>query len=200
MREGISGDPGTGTHFLYAGAGYRGSCFPKDVKALVHTARDNGVTLQVLTAVEAANDKQKHVLVDKIVKRFGEDLSGRQFAVWGLAFKPNTDDMRDAPSRVVIAELAKRGATVKAYDPVAMPEARRVLEGVNGVRFVENQTQALEGSDALVIITEWKEFKSPDFDAIKSMLKQPVVIDGRNLYEPAFMRTLGIEYSGIGRA
>ena len=200
VRKGIGSDPRIGTHFLYAGAGYGGSCFPKDVKALVHTARDNGVTLQVLTAVEAANDKQKHVLVDKIVKRFGEDLSGRQFAVWGLAFKPNTDDMRDAPSRVVIAELATRGATVKAYDPVAMPEARRVLEGVNGVRFVENQTQALEGSDALVIITEWKEFKSPDFDAIKSMLKQPVVIDGRNLYEPAFMRTLGIEYSGIGRA
>jgi UDPglucose 6-dehydrogenase len=200
VRKGIGSDPRIGTHFLYAGAGYGGSCFPKDVKALVHTARDNGVTLQVLTAVEAANDKQKHVLVDKVVKRFGDDLSGRQFAIWGLAFKPNTDDMRDAPSRVVIAELAKRGATIKAYDPVAMPEAKRVLEGVNGLSFVDNQTQALEGSDALLIITEWKEFKSPDFDAIKSMLKQPVVIDGRNLYEPAFMRTLGIEYSGIGRA
>ncbi len=199
VRKGIGSDPRIGTHFLYAGAGYGGSCFPKDVKALVHTARDNGVTLQVLTAVEAANDKQKHVLVDKVVKRFGDDLSGRQFAIWGLAFKPNTDDMRDAPSRVVIAELAKRGATLKAYDPVAMPEARRVLEGVKGVRFVDNQTQALEGSDALLIITEWKEFKSPDFDAIKAMLKQPVVIDGRNLYEPALMRTLGIEYSGIGR-
>ncbi|MDO9312983.1 MAG: UDP-glucose/GDP-mannose dehydrogenase family protein [Burkholderiaceae bacterium] len=200
VRKGIGSDPRIGTHFLYPGAGYGGSCFPKDVKALVHTARDNGVTLQVLTAVEAANEKQKHVLVDKVVKRFGEDLSGRQFAVWGLAFKPNTDDMRDAPSRIVIAELAKRGARIQAYDPVAMPEARRVLEGVNGLSFVDNQTQALEGSDALVIITEWKEFKSPDFDAIKSMLKQPVVIDGRNLYEPAFMRALGIEYSGIGRA
>jgi len=200
VRKGIGSDPRIGTHFLYPGAGYGGSCFPKDVKALVHTARDNGVTLQVLTAVEAANEKQKHVLVDKIVKRFGEDLSGRQFAIWGLAFKPNTDDMRDAPSRVVIAELAKRGAKVKAYDPVAMTEARRVLEGVRGLDFVDNQTQALEGSDALVIITEWKEFKSPDFDAIKSMLKQPVVIDGRNLYEPALMRALGIEYSGIGRA
>ena len=199
VRKGIGSDPRIGTHFLYAGAGYGGSCFPKDVKALVHTARDNGVTLQVLTAVEAANDKQKHILVDKVVKRFGDDLSGRQFAVWGLAFKPNTDDMRDAPSRVVIAELVKRGATIKAYDPVAMPEGKRVLEGVKGLSFVDNQTQALEGSDALVIITEWKEFKSPDFDAIKSMLKQPVVIDGRNLYEPAFMRTLGIEYSGIGR-
>jgi UDPglucose 6-dehydrogenase len=200
VRKGIGSDPRIGTHFLYPGAGYGGSCFPKDVKALVHTARDNGVTLQVLTAVEAANEKQKHVLVDKIVKRFGEDLSGRQFAIWGLAFKPNTDDMRDAPSRIVIAELAKRGAKVKAYDPVAMTEARRVLEGVQGLDFVDNQTQALEGSDALVIITEWKEFKSPDFDAIKSMLKQPVVIDGRNLYEPALMRALGIEYSGIGRA
>ncbi len=199
VRKGIGSDPRIGTHFLYAGAGYGGSCFPKDVKALVKTAKDNGVTLQVLTAVEAANDKQKHVLVDKVVKRFGNDLSGRQFAVWGLSFKPNTDDMRDAPSRVVIAELVKRGATIKAYDPVAITEAKRVLEGTKGLTFVDNQTQALEGSDALVIITEWKEFKSPDFDSIKAMLKQPVVIDGRNLYEPAFLRTLGIEYVSIGR-
>ena len=199
VRKGIGSDPRIGTHFLYAGAGYGGSCFPKDVKALVKTAKDNGVTLQVLTAVEAANDKQKHVLVDKVVKRFGNDLSGRQFAIWGLSFKPNTDDMRDAPSRVVIAELVKRGATIKAYDPVAITEARRVLEGTKGLTFVDNQTQALEGSDALVIITEWKEFKSPDFDSIKALLKQPVVIDGRNLYEPAFLRTLSIEYVSIGR-
>ena len=199
VRKGIGSDPRIGTHFLYAGAGYGGSCFPKDVKALVKTAKDNGVTLQVLTAVEAANDKQKHVLVDKVVKRFGNDLSGRQFAIWGLSFKPNTDDMRDAPSRVVIAELVKRGATIKAYDPVAITEARRVMEGTKGLTFVDNQTKALEGSDALVIITEWKEFKSPDFDAIKALLKQPVVIDGRNLYDPAFMRTLGIEYMSIGR-
>ncbi|MBY0467392.1 MAG: UDP-glucose/GDP-mannose dehydrogenase family protein [Burkholderiaceae bacterium] len=200
VRKGIGSDPRIGTHFLYAGAGYGGSCFPKDVKALVKTAKDNGVTLQVLTAVEAANDRQKHVLVDKVVKRFGNDLSGRQFAVWGLSFKPNTDDMRDAPSRVVIVELAQRGATIKAYDPVAITEAKRVLDGTQGLTFVENQTQALEGSDALVIITEWKEFKSPDFDAIKALLKQPVVIDGRNLYEPAYMRTLGIEYTSIGRS
>ena len=199
VRKGIGSDPRIGTHFLYAGAGYGGSCFPKDVKALVKTAKDNGVTLQVLTAVEAANDKQKHVLVDKVVKRFGNDLSGRQFAIWGLSFKPNTDDMRDAPSRVVIAELVKRGATIKAYDPVAITEARRVMEGTKGLTFVDNQTKALEGSDALVIITEWKEFKSPDFDGIKALLKQPVVIDGRNLYDPAFMRTLGIEYMSIGR-
>ena len=136
----------------------------------------------------------------KVVKRFGNDLSGRQFAVWGLSFKPNTDDMRDAPSRVVITELVKRGATIKAYDPVAITEAKRVLEGTKGLTFVDNQTQALEGADALIIIIEWKEFKSPDFDAIKALLKQPVVIDGRNLYEPAFMRTIGIEYASIGRS
>jgi UDPglucose 6-dehydrogenase len=202
VRSGIGSDPRIGYHFLYSGAGYGGSCFPKDVKALVSTARSNGLELQVLQAVEAANERQKHVLVDKVVKRFGDDLAGRQFAMWGLAFKPNTDDMREAPSRVIIAELVRRGATVKAYDPVAMPEARRVLEGVNGMKgvsFVDNQTDALRGSDALVIVTEWKEFKSPDFDAIKSLLKQPTVFDGRNLYEPKLMQSLGIAYFGIGR-
>ena len=199
VRSGIGSDPRIGYHFLYSGAGYGGSCFPKDVKALVSTARSNGLELQVLQAVEAANERQKHVLVDKVVKRFGDDLAGRQFAMWGLAFKPNTDDMREAPSRVIIAELVRRGATVKAYDPVAMPEARRLLEGVNGVSFVDNQTDALRGSDALVIVTEWKEFKSPDFDAIKSLLKQPTVFDGRNLYEPKLMQSLGIAYFGIGR-
>ena len=199
VRSGIGSDPRIGYHFLYSGAGYGGSCFPKDVKALVSTARSNGLELQVLQAVEAANERQKHVLVDKVVKRFGDDLAGRQFAMWGLAFKPNTDDMREAPSRVIIAELVRRGATVKAYDPVAMPEARRVLEGVKGVSFVDNQTDALRGSDALVIVTEWKEFKSPDFDAIKSLLKQPTVFDGRNLYEPKLMQSLGIAYFGIGR-
>ncbi len=200
VRKGIGSDPRIGTHFLYAGAGYGGSCFPKDVQALVHTARDNGVALNVLTAVETANKRQKRVLVDKVVARFGKDLSGFQFAIWGLAFKPNTDDMREAPSRVVINELSRLGATLKAYDPVAMPEAMRVLADVPGLAFVTSQTEALGGSDALLIITEWKEFKSPDFDAIKSMLKQPVVIDGRNLYEPALMLSLGIEYLGIGRA
>jgi UDPglucose 6-dehydrogenase len=199
VRNGIGSDPRIGYHFLYAGAGYGGSCFPKDVKALVSTARTSGLDLQVLNAVQAANERQKHVLVDKIVTRFGEDLTGRQFAMWGLAFKPNTDDMREAPSRVVISELVRRGATVKAYDPVAMPEARRVLAGVQGLSFVDNQTEALRGSDALVIVTEWKEFKSPDFDAIKSMLKQALVFDGRNLYEPALMKSAGITYFGIGR-
>ncbi len=199
VRKGIGSDPRIGYHFLYAGAGYGGSCFPKDVKALVTTARAAGVELQVLQAVEAANERQKHVLVDKVVARFGADLTGRHFAVWGLAFKPNTDDMREAPSRVVISELLRRGASITGYDPVAMPEAERVFAGVSGIRFASSQAQALTGADALLIVTDWKEFRSPDFDAIKAALKQPVVIDGRNLYEPALMATLGIEYSGIGR-
>ena len=200
VRKGIGSDPRIGYHFLYAGAGYGGSCFPKDVKALVSTARNVGVELRVLKAVEMANERQKHVLVEKVVGRFGENLSRRRFAVWGLAFKPNTDDMREAPSRVVIAELARRGATLVAYDPVAMPEARRVFEGLAGLSFAESPAGALEGCDALIIITEWKEFKSPDFDAIKSLLKQPMIIDGRNLYDPALMDSLAIEYIGVGRS
>jgi UDPglucose 6-dehydrogenase len=199
VRSGIGSDPRIGYHFLYAGAGYGGSCFPKDIKALVSTARSNGLDLQVLTAVQIANERQKHVLVDKIVAQYGEDLSGRQFALWGLAFKPNTDDMREAPSRIVISELVRRGATVNAYDPVAVPEARRVLAGVSGLTFVDSQTEALQGSDALIIVTEWKEFKSPDFDAIKSLLKEPRIFDGRNLYEPRLMADMGIAYYGIGR-
>ena len=200
VRKGIGSDPRIGTHFLYPGTGYGGSCFPKDVKALLHTGRENGVALGVLAAVEAANERQKHVLVDKIVERYGEDLSGRTFAIWGVAFKPNTDDMRDAPSRVIVAELARRGARLQAYDPVAMDEARRVLHDVAGLNFAASQADALAGADALVVVTEWKEFRNPDFDAIKATLKAPVIFDGRNIYEPAFMRTLGIEYSSIGRA
>ncbi len=199
VRMGIGSDPRIGTHFLYPGTGYGGSCFPKDVKALIHTGRENGLSLGVLQAVEAANERQKRVLVDKVVARFGEDLTGRTFAVWGLAFKPNTDDMRDAPSRVVVAELARRGAAVQVYDPVAMDEARRVLEGVPRLSFMDSQAAALAGADALLVVTEWKEFRNPDFDAIKAALKQPVIFDGRNLYDPALMRMLGIEYRGIGR-
>jgi len=199
VRMGIGSDPRIGTHFLYPGTGYGGSCFPKDVKALIHTGRENGLSLGVLQAVEAANERQKRVLVDKVVARFGEDLTGRAFAVWGLAFKPNTDDMRDAPSRVVVAELARRGAAVQVYDPVAMDEARRVLEGVPRLSFMDSQAAALAGADALLVVTEWKEFRNPDFDAIKAALKQPVIFDGRNLYDPALMRMLGIEYRGIGR-
>jgi UDPglucose 6-dehydrogenase len=200
VRLGIGSDPRIGTHFLYAGTGYGGSCFPKDVKALIHAGRANGVPLQVLGAVEAANERQKRVLVDKITARFGDDLAGRRFALWGLAFKPNTDDMREAPSRVVVAELARRGAVLQAYDPVAMPEAQRVLAGTPGLHFAASQQEALEGADALVVITEWKEFRNPDFDAIKAALKQPLIFDGRNIYDPALMRMHGIEYQGIGRA
>ena len=199
VRKGIGSDPRIGYQFLYAGTGYGGSCFPKDVKALISTAAGAGIDLKVLSAVEAANDRQKQVLVDKVLARFGDDLAGVQFAVWGLAFKPNTDDMREAPSRVVIEALARRGARIKAYDPVAIVAARRVLDHLPAVEFTTGQQAALEGSDALLILTEWKQFKSPDFDGIKSTLKQPVIFDGRNLYDPESMRDLGIEYYGIGR-
>jgi len=200
LRRGIGSDPRIGYQFLYAGAGYGGSCFPKDVKALVKAASDNGIPLQVLTAVEAANERQKRVLVDKVVARFGADLKGRRFALWGLAFKPNTDDMREAPSLVIIDELTQRGATVAAYDPVSMAEAARVLGPREDVSLVARADAALAGADALLIVTEWKEFRTPDFDAIKAALKAPVVFDGRNLYDPKLMKALGIEYSGIGRA
>jgi UDPglucose 6-dehydrogenase len=200
VRRVLATDPRIGPHFIQPGCGYGGSCFPKDVKALIHAAGEHGVALGVLQAVEAANERQKHVLVDKIVERFGDDLTGRTFALWGLAFKPNTDDMREAPSRVIVAELARRGAAVQAYDPVAMDEARKVLGGTPGLTFVDSQKQALEGADALVIATEWKEFRNPDFEHIKAVLKQPVVFDGRNLYEPALMKTFGIEYRAIGRS
>ena len=200
VRKGIGADPRIGTHFLYAGTGYGGSCFPKDVKALIHIGHQNDMTLQVLTAVEAANDRQKTVLVDKVVRRFGEDLAGRRFAIWGLAFKPNTDDMREAPSRVIAEALLARGATLCVYDPVAMDEARRVLQGVVGIDYAESAADALEGADALLLVTEWKEFRTPDFEHIKATLKQPVVFDGRNLWEPALMKAQGLEYHAIGRS
>jgi UDPglucose 6-dehydrogenase len=199
VRQGIGSDPRIGWHFLYAGCGYGGSCFPKDVKALIKTAKEYGHGLKVLTAVEDANDAQKHVLIDKIEKRFGADLSGRRFALWGLAFKPNTDDMREAPARVIIEELFKRGATVMAYDPVAMQEAERIFGDESRLSYAGRPKSALEGADALLIVTEWKEFRSPDFEAIKSRLKQPVVFDGRNMYDPKVMAAQGIEYFGIGR-
>ena len=199
VRLGIGSDPRIGTHFLYAGCGYGGSCFPKDVKALIKTASDEGQDLLVLKAVEAANDRQKHVLVDKVTRRFGDDLKGKHFALWGLAFKPNTDDMREATSRVVLAELFERGATVTAYDPVAMEEARRIFGDEPRLRYAENPMAALEGADALVIVTEWKEFRSPDFDRIKATLKSPVIFDGRNLYEPSLVQQAGLTYESIGR-
>jgi UDPglucose 6-dehydrogenase len=199
VRQGIGSDPRIGYHFLYAGCGYGGSCFPKDVKALIRTAAESGRDLKVLQAVEDANDAQKQVLVNKIVRRFGDDLAGRRFAVWGLAFKPNTDDMREASARVLIAELLARGATVTAYDPVAMTEARRVFGDEPRIDYAENPDAALVGADALAIVTEWKEFRSPDFARIANTLKTPVIFDGRNLYEPRLVRDAGIDYQPIGR-
>jgi UDPglucose 6-dehydrogenase len=197
VRRGIGSDSRIGYGFLYSGAGYGGSCFPKDVKALIKTAAANGHDLKVLNAVEDANDLQKTVLVKKITKAFGEQLSGLRFAIWGLAFKPNTDDMREAPSRVVITELAKRGATICAYDPVAMAEAQRVIK--EPINYAHSPMEAIAGADALVILTEWKEFRSPDFEEIAKQLKTKRIFDGRNLYEPAVVRRAGLVYEGIGR-
>ncbi len=199
VRQGIGSDPRIGYHFLYPGCGYGGSCFPKDVKALIKTAQDDaGITLKVLTAVEEANDAQKHILTKKLVGRFGH-LKGMHFALWGLAFKPNTDDMREAPSRELIADLLAAGATVAAYDPVAMHETQRIYGDEPRLQYSENPMAALDNADALLIATEWKEFRSPDFDAIKGKLKNPVIFDGRNLYDPKFVRGQGIEYFAIGR-
>jgi UDPglucose 6-dehydrogenase len=199
VRRGIGSDSRIGYDFLYSGCGYGGSCFPKDVRALIRTAEgDAGITLKVLTAVEAANEAQKHVLTRKIKARFG-NLKGRRFALWGLAFKPNTDDMRKAPSIEVAADLAAEGAAIAAYDPAAMPNARRVLAGLSSLEFADSAMAALDGADALIIVTEWKEFRSPDFDAVRRSLKQPVIFDGRNLYDPATVRGQGFEYFAIGR-
>jgi len=206
VRHGIGSDPRIGHSFLYAGAGYGGSCFPKDVQALERTARQYDQDLLILRAVEAVNDQQKLVLGQKVVKRFGENLQGHHFAIWGLAFKPNTDDMREAPSRVLVRQLLDAGATVSVYDPVAMEEAKRVLaldlnaEELARVRFAASPMDALNGAEALVIVTEWKAFRSPDFDKIKTVLKHAVIFDGRNLFEPQVMAEAGFEYHGIGRS
>nr|WP_315252774.1 UDP-glucose/GDP-mannose dehydrogenase family protein [uncultured Duganella sp.] len=206
VRRGIGSDPRIGHSFLYAGAGYGGSCFPKDVQALERTARHYEQDLLILRAVESVNDKQKLVLGRKVLSRFGAYLGGKHFAIWGLAFKPNTDDMREAPARVLIRQLLDAGATVAVYDPVAMPEARRVLAlDLNAaelarVRFADSPMDTLTGAEALVIVTEWKAFRSPDFDRIKAALKHAVVFDGRNLFEPEVMAELGFEYHGIGRS
>ena len=197
VRRGIGSDSRIGYGFLYSGAGYGGSCFPKDVKALIKTAAANGHDLKVLNAVEDANNLQKTVLVTKITRAFGDQLSGLRFAIWGLAFKPNTDDMREAPSRVVISELVRRGASVCAYDPVAMAEATRVIK--EPITYADSPMGALADADALVILTEWKEFRSPDFEEIAKQLKTKRIFDGRNLYEPAVPRRAGLIYEGIGR-
>jgi len=199
IRRGMGADPRIGYHFLYAGAGYGGSCFPKDVQALIRTAGQEDSMLRILGAVEDVNREQHQVLGRKIVGRFGEDLSGCRFALWGLAFKPNTDDMREAPSRVLIAELLRRGATVCAYDPAAMGEAGRIYAAEPRVELAQSPMEALTGADALVIVTEWQEFRSPDFETIRTRLKNSAIFDGRNLYDPGEMRRHGIEYFPIGR-
>ncbi|MEN9455512.1 MAG: hypothetical protein RL210_1031 [Pseudomonadota bacterium] len=200
VRQGIGSDPRIGFHFLYPGVGYGGSCFPKDVQALQRTGQENGLNLRVLNAVEEANEAQKAVLVNKLLARFGDNLAGRTFGMWGLAFKPNTDDMREAPSLVVIRALLDRGAKVVAYDPVATHEAQRMTEGWDGLSFGKSSAEVLQGADALLIVTEWKEFRSPDFDAMRNSLKQPVIFDGRNLYQPDMLAKAGYEYYPIGRA
>lgn len=199
VRKGIGSDQRIGYHFLYAGCGYGGSCFPKDIRALQRTGREYGLPLKVLDAVEQVNDAQKSVLLNKITARFGEDLTGKHFALWGLAFKPGTDDMREATSRVTMEGLWARGATVTAFDPVAMPETQHIYGERADLSYAENSKDALHNADALVIVTEWKAFKSPDFEIIKARLKQPVIFDGRNLFEPKTIAALGIEYHGIGR-
>jgi UDPglucose 6-dehydrogenase len=199
VRVGIGSDPRIGYSFIYPGAGYGGSCFPKDVQALERSARDVGYQPQILQAVEATNNRQKEVLVNKLRRHFGPKLKGSTVALWGLAFKPNTDDMRAAPSRTIIELLAKDGVNIRAYDPVAAEEAKRIF-GENGpVKLCRNAYEAAEGADALVIVTEWKEFRSPDFDRLKQILKSPLVFDGRNIYDPAMLGRFGFTYYAIGR-
>ena len=207
VRKGIGSDSRIGYHFLYAGIGFGGSCFPKDVSALQKTALSHGCTLGVLEAVQAANQAQKYVLIKKISQRFGPSLSGKTVALWGLAFKPNTDDMREAPSRVLIKALIDMGARIQAHDPVAMEEAKRSIaldfadtpNQQKNIQFCDSAEVALEKADLLVVATEWKAYRSPDFNLIKSQLSMPIIFDGRNLYDPAEMSALGIEYFGIGR-
>ena len=200
VRRGIGSDPRIGYHFLYPGCGYGGSCFPKDVKALRRTAQQQSMDLKILHAVEEVNEAQKERLVQKVTARLGENLGNRRFALWGLAFKPNTDDMREAPSRVVIEQILERGGAVHAYDPVAMKEARHIYKSESRISFADTPMAALDGCDALLIVTEWKEFRSPDFAAIRERLKQPLVFDGRNLYDPEMLADAGLEYFSIGRA
>jgi len=198
VRLGIGSDPRIGYAFIYPGVGYGGSCFPKDVQALKRSADEVGYEASVLSAVESVNNRQKHVLFDKIKAHFG-DVRGKTFALWGLAFKPNTDDMREAASRVLMESLWAAGAKVRAYDPVAMAECRRIYGTREDLVLCKNSPEALAGADALTIVTEWREFRSPDFDYIKATLRTPVIFDGRNLYDPAYMARAGFSYYAIGR-
>lgn len=199
VRLGIGSDPRIGYHFIYPGCGYGGSCFPKDVQALARTSHEHGWEPKILNAVEAVNQKQKIRLVEKILSRFGDNLEGRHFAVWGLAFKPNTDDMREAPSSVIIRELCNLGASITAYDPVAVGEAKKALRDLTSVTFGTEPYSALEGADALILLTEWKAFRSPDLARIREMLSDGVIFDGRNVFDPENVNQHGLDYYSIGR-
>lgn len=199
VRRGIGSDPRIGYHFLYPGCGYGGSCFPKDVQALCRTAEENGQSLKILNAVESVNAGQKQLLGQKVLAHFNQDIRGKRFAIWGLAFKPNTDDMREASSRVLIEMLWEHGATVSAYDPVAMDETRRIYGDDPRLQLAYTQYDAIKGADGLLIVTEWQEFRIPNFEKLKQNLKTPVIFDGRNLYEPEDVRQNGFSYYSIGR-
>jgi UDPglucose 6-dehydrogenase len=199
VRHGMGADPRIGSRFLFAGVGYGGSCFPKDVKALIATGVDNGLEVPLLHAVEHINAKQKTLLVDMVVDHFGEDLSGLKFAMWGLSFKPNTDDMREAPSIEIIKGLTAKGATVVATDPVAMENAAVILKGNERVSFLADEYEAVSGVDALLLVTEWGTFRAPSFSRLATAMKQKVIFDGRNIWQPAKLREMGFEYYGIGR-
>ncbi|MDE0039689.1 MAG: UDP-glucose/GDP-mannose dehydrogenase family protein [Gammaproteobacteria bacterium] len=199
VRHGIGSDPRIGYQFIYAGCGYGGSCFPKDVRAMAYMAHEVGQSAEIVRSVEAVNQRQKRIVVDRLNEHFGGDLSGRALALWGLSFKPNTDDMREAPSRVVMEAAWAAGATVRAYDPVALAEAARLYGPREDLVLCRHRDEALAGADALVVVTEWNEFRSPDFDAIKAALKHPVIFDGRNLYDPRTLAALGLTHIGIGR-
>jgi UDPglucose 6-dehydrogenase len=199
VRNGIGSDSRIGYSFIYPGCGYGGSCFPKDVKALERTARQMGYKAELLNAVENVNDRQKQVLFNKVVQHYKDDLQGKIFALWGLAFKPKTDDMREAPSRIILEALINAGAVVRAFDPEAMAEAKRIYGDKPGLTLVETAEEALQGANALIVVTEWKNFWSPDFDLIKRTLKDAVIFDGRNLYQPELLKKQGFVYYGIGR-
>ena len=199
VRQGIGSDPRIGYHFIYAGIGYGGSCFPKDVQALKTTAAQLGIEPEILNAVESRNQKQKHYLLDKIVQHYGTDLTGKTFALWGLSFKPNTDDMREAPARVLMENLWQMGAKVRAFDPEAMHECERIYGNREDLQLCGTRDSALAGADALIIATEWQQFKTLDFNMVSNSLREPVVFDGRNLYHPLDMAEAGFEYYCVGR-
>jgi UDPglucose 6-dehydrogenase len=207
VRRGIGADSRIGYSFLYAGCGYGGSCFPKDTQALVQTAKSHQIRMQVVEATEAVNQAQKNLLVDRLKEELGADLTGRKIAIWGLAFKPNTDDMREAPSRTIITQLLQLGATVEAFDPVATDNARQEIardlsehpQWLDRLTYADHEMQALENADALLIVTEWKHFHNPDFEALRLLMRTPLILDGRNLYNPETLQENGIAYRGIGR-